>query len=141
MVFTAVTRTALTAKCQVYPRVGRASLPLYSVCVVPNYFLLIKNRIFYARSCRDAFVEVLQTRRREHLFVEVVLIQGMNDSPELARALAALLRPLPNRASINLLPYNDTGHAVFRASTPEAVEEFQRVLTEEGFVATIRTAR
>ena len=75
------------------------------------------------------------------MFVEVVLIDGMNDSPELARALAALLRPLPTRASINLLPYNDTGHDLFRASTEEAVEEFQRVLTEEGLIATIRTAR
>lgn len=92
-------------------------------------------------SRRDAFAEVLQSRRREHLFVEVVLIHGINDSPELARALAALLRPLPTRANINLLPYNDTGHAVFRASTREAVEEFQRVLMNEGLVATIRTAR
>lgn len=91
--------------------------------------------------CRDAFGDVLRSRRREHLFVEMVLIQGVNDSPELARALAALLRPLPRLASINLLPYNDTGHPSFRASTREAVDEFLRVLTEEGFVATIRTAR
>lgn len=68
-------------------------------------------------------------------------MDGINDSPELARELAALLRPLPTRASINLLPYNDTGHAVFRASPPEVVAEFQRILTEEGLVATIRTAR
>lgn len=100
--------------------------------------------VLYIASClggRDAFAEVLQSRPREHLFVEIVLIQGMNDSPDLARALALLLRPLPTRASINLLPYNDTGHPLFRASPKDAVEEFQRVLTEEGFVATIRTAR
>lgn len=90
---------------------------------------------------RDAFAEVCQFRKREHLFVEVVLMDGINDSHYLARELATLLRPLPTRASINLLPYNDTGHAVFRASTPEAVAEFQRILMEEGFVATIRTAR
>lgn len=90
---------------------------------------------------RDAFAEVLESRRREHLFVEIVLIQGINDTPELARALASLLGPLPTRASINLLPYNDTGHPVFRASSSEAVQEFQRVLNEQGFIATIRTAR
>lgn len=75
------------------------------------------------------------------MFVEVVLMQGINDTPDLARALAALLRPLPTRASINLLPYNDTGHPVFRASPMESVEEFRKILMEEGFVATIRTAR
>jgi len=90
---------------------------------------------------RDAFGEVLRSRSREHLFVEVVLIRGVNDGPGLARALASLLRPLPTRASINLLPYNDTGHPLFRAATPEAVKDFQRILNEEGFVATIRTAR
>lgn len=75
------------------------------------------------------------------MFVEIVLIQGINDSTELARELAALLRPLPTRASINLLPYNDTGHPLFRPSPMESVEEFREVLMQEGFVATIRTAR
>lgn len=92
-------------------------------------------------SFRDAFAEVMQSRRSEHLFVEVVLIQGVNDSRELAKALAELLRPLPTRASINLLPYNDTGHALFRAASQEAVEAFQTVLMQEGYVATIRSAR
>lgn len=90
---------------------------------------------------RDAFAEVLKRKGREHLFVEVVLVQQVNDTPELARALAALLKPLPTRASINLLPLNDTGHPLFRASSRERVLDFQRVLSEEGFVATIRTAR
>ncbi|CBJ49163.1 conserved unknown protein [Ectocarpus siliculosus] len=103
--------------------------------------LLVPTTVHSMAELRDAFAEVLQSRRREHLFVEVVLIEGMNDSPELARALASLLRPLPIRAGINLLPYNDTGHPFFRASPKESVEEFQRVLTQEGFVATIRTAR
>ncbi|CAM9287914.1 unnamed protein product [Ectocarpus sp. 4 AP-2014] len=103
--------------------------------------LLVPTTVHTMAELRDAFGEVLQSRRREHLFVEVVLIEGMNDSPELARALASLLRPLPIRAGINLLPYNDTGHPFFRASPKESVEEFQRVLTQEGFVATIRTAR
>ncbi|CAM9684399.1 unnamed protein product [Discosporangium mesarthrocarpum] len=84
---------------------------------------------------------LLGGRGREHLFVEVALIRGVNDSEDMARALASLLRPLPTRASVNLLPLNDTGHPTFQASTPEAVLAFQRVLTEEGYIATIRRAR
>ncbi|CAM9742305.1 unnamed protein product [Scytosiphon promiscuus] len=103
--------------------------------------LLVPTTVHTMAQLRDAFAEVLQSRGREHVFVEVVLIERVNDTPELARALAALLRPLPTRASINLLPYNDTGHPLFRASPKERVEEFQKVLMEEGFVATIRMAR
>lgn len=106
-----------------------------------SFFPFVEPRNPHPLLYRDAFAEVFQFRKRENLFVEVVLMDGINDSPELARELAALLRPLPARASINLLPYNDTGHAMFRASTREAVAEFQRILMEEGFVATIRTAR
>ncbi len=108
----------------------------------PPHLSFTLFRMNFARpGGRDAFGEVLRSRSREHLFVEVVLIRDVNDSPRLARALASLLRPLPTRASINLLPYNDTGHPLFRAATPVAVREFQRILNDEGFVATIRTAR
>ncbi|CAM9658630.1 unnamed protein product [Hapterophycus canaliculatus] len=115
-----------------------------TACDSPIYILMKSGHTACLRRLsygRDAFADVLQSRGREHVFVEVVLIQGINDTPELARALAALLKPLPTRASINLLPYNDTGHPLFRASPKESVEEFQKVLMEEGFVATIRTAR
>ncbi|CAM9637367.1 unnamed protein product [Choristocarpus tenellus] len=90
---------------------------------------------------RDAFSDVFKGRGREHLFVEVALIQGVNDSEEMAHELADLLRPLPTRASINLLPLNDIGHPTFKASTPEAVRAFQDVLVQEGYIATIRSAR
>ncbi|CAM9108458.1 unnamed protein product [Ascophyllum nodosum] len=103
--------------------------------------LLVPTTSHTMAELRDAFGEVLESRRKEHLFVEVVLIDGVNDSPDQAEALAALLKPLPTRASVNLLPYNDTGHPAFRASSREAVTKFQKILTEYGYVATIRTAR
>lgn len=131
--------TLIAGRRVVFPTACLIILTLFRASFIP----IIASRSLGTNAChyRDAFSDVLQSRRREHLFVEVVLIDGLNDSPELARALAVLLRPLPTRASINLLPYNDTGHALFRASTKEAVEEFQRVLTAEGLIATIRTAR
>lgn len=131
-------RKPLTQLSMSVPPLAYVLLPNAFPGPLPSLLWLAAPNIF---SNRDAFADVLQSRRREHLFVEVVLIDGLNDSPDLARALADLLRPLPRRASVNLLPYNDTGHALFRASSKEAVEEFQRVLTEEGLIATIRTAR
>jgi adenine C2-methylase RlmN of 23S rRNA A2503 and tRNA A37 len=35
--------------------------------------------------------------------------------------LADLLRDLPGKTRVNLLPYNDTGHPTFKPSTTEAI--------------------
>src|SRR5512142_1124824 len=48
---------------------------------------------------------VAATNRR--VFVEYVMLRGVNDSPEQARALAALLGP--QEFKVNLIPYNPTG--------------------------------
>lgn len=43
---------------------------------------------------------------------QVTMMEGVNDSPEHARQLAALLHPLRGWVKVNLLPYNDTGNAL-----------------------------
>src|ERR671913_1103511 len=45
--------------------------------------------------------------RRRKVFVEYVMLAGVNDSPERARELAALLDPTVFK--VNLIPYNPTG--------------------------------
>ena len=45
--------------------------------------------------------------RRRKVFVEYVMLAGVNDSPEHARELAALLDPKVFK--VNLIPYNPTG--------------------------------
>ena len=50
--------------------------------------------------------------RRRKVFVEYVMLGGVNDSPERARELAALLDPKVFK--VNLIPYNPTGIALRR---------------------------
>eukprot|EP00611_Tribonema_gayanum_P024018 TRINITY_DN518_c0_g1_i3.p1 TRINITY_DN518_c0_g1~~TRINITY_DN518_c0_g1_i3.p1 ORF type:complete len:235 (+),score=53.68 TRINITY_DN518_c0_g1_i3:1168-1872(+) len=90
---------------------------------------------------RDAFAEVLLQRGKEHLFVEVTMLDGINDSPDHAQAMVQLLSTLPGRTRVNLLPYNDIGHLSYRPSSPETIEEFQRILQAGGLVATVRSTR
>jgi 23S rRNA (adenine2503-C2)-methyltransferase len=96
---------------------------------------------------RDAFGEALVARgTNDHLMVECALIDGVNDAPDHADALAALLAPLPGATRVNLIPYNlNEGlgpyGSTFRPARPEAVAAFQRRILDAGAICTIRTAR
>ena len=77
-------------------------------------------------------------RRRRQVFVEYVMLDGINDHPEHARELAALLDPRAYK--VNLIPYNPTG--AYDGSPPEAIERFRAILAASpGLTATVRLTR
>ena len=67
-----------------------------------------------------------RARRRRRVFVEYVMLDGVNDLPEHARELAALLDPRVYK--VNLIPYNPTG--AYDGSSPERIERFRAILAE-----------
>ena len=75
--------------------------------------------------------------RRRRVFVEYVMLAGVNDSPADARALATALGTTAFK--VNLIPYNPTGR--FESSPREAIERFKRVLERSRIPATIRLTR
>jgi 23S rRNA (adenine2503-C2)-methyltransferase len=77
--------------------------------------------------------------RRRKVYVEYVMLAGVNDRVEQARQLAAQLKPR-NAFKVNLIPYNPTGGA-FTGSTPRAIEAFAAVLRSAGVPATVRLTR
>jgi 23S rRNA (adenine2503-C2)-methyltransferase len=77
--------------------------------------------------------------RRRRVFVEYLMLDGVNDRYEQAVALAELLEPR-KAFKVNLIPYNPTG-AGFRGSTRQAIEAFQAALRERGVPATVRLTR
>jgi 23S rRNA (adenine2503-C2)-methyltransferase len=81
----------------------------------------------------DRYIE----RRRRKVFVEYVMLDGVNDRPGHARELAALLDPRAYK--VNLIPYNPTG--AYDGSPPEAIERFRAILTEHRLTATVRLTR
>ena len=75
--------------------------------------------------------------RRRKVFVEYVMLAGVNDSPAHARQLAALL---DRRAfKVNLIPYNPTG--MFDGSSRDAIAAFKGVLDAARLPATVRLTR
>ena len=78
-------------------------------------------------------------RRRRPVFVEYLMLDGVNDHYEQAVALAALLEP--RRAfKVNLIPYNPTDSG-YRGSGREAIAAFRDALEERGLRATVRLTR
>ena len=74
-------------------------------------------------------------RTRRRIFVEYLLLDGVNDSDELADELADLLPAAGYH--VNLIAYNPTGSG-FRGSPPARVEAFARRLQRRGLAASYR---
>jgi 23S rRNA (adenine2503-C2)-methyltransferase len=84
-----------------------------------------------------AACERYRAHRRRKVFVEYVMLDGVNDLPEHARELAALLDPRAYK--VNLIPYNPTG--AYEGSPPERIERFRAILAEYRLAATVRLTR
>ncbi len=75
--------------------------------------------------------------KRRMVFIEYVMLKGVNDRFEQAVALAKILDPKVFK--VNLIPYNPTGS--YDGSSPDAINAFRAVLEEHGLRATVRLTR
>jgi 23S rRNA (adenine2503-C2)-methyltransferase len=99
------------------------------------------------RSCRSTAngnIEELMSACRRYIaktnrkiFFEYVMLDGVNDRPEHAQALAALMRgPLYH---VNIIPYNSTPDAKLGPTGEERMRAFAAILEAKGVSCTIRT--
>jgi 23S rRNA (adenine2503-C2)-methyltransferase len=77
-------------------------------------------------------------RKRRMVFIEYVMLAGVNDRCEQAIALARLLDP--RIFKVNLIPYNPSG-SVYAGSSRDAIAAFAATLEERGIRATVRLTR
>jgi 23S rRNA (adenine2503-C2)-methyltransferase len=78
-------------------------------------------------------------RPREKLTFEYVLLRDVNDRPENAREVAALVRGI--QVKINLIALNPGPGIPFEMPVSERVEEFQRILVRAGVPSFVRRPR
>jgi 23S rRNA (adenine2503-C2)-methyltransferase len=76
-------------------------------------------------------------RRRRRVFIEYVMLAGVNDS--YAQAVQLAQRLDPRIYKVNLIPYNPTG--MYDGSSPAAIAAFKAALEEHGLRATVRLTR
>ena len=83
------------------------------------------------QSCRNYFEK---TGRR--VSFEYAMIDGVNDTPRHAEALAALLSG--GGFHVNLIPLNNVAESPLRPSTPDHLKRFREILTGHGINHTVR---
>jgi len=93
---------------------------------------------------RYPLAEVLAACRRWHaakrrpVFIEYVMLAGVNDRYEQAAALARVLDPKIYK--VNLIPYNPSG-SPYDGSRAQAIETFRAAVEEHGVRVTVRLTR
>jgi 23S rRNA (adenine2503-C2)-methyltransferase len=84
-------------------------------------------------ACRDFY-----DHKHRMVFVEYVMLAGVNDSFVQAKQLAEVLDP--RMFKVNLIPFNPTD-SPYEGSSPKAIEAFAAELERHGVGATVRLTR
>jgi 23S rRNA (adenine2503-C2)-methyltransferase len=121
----------------------RLALSLHAADEALRSELMPVNERYPLREVLDA-CRAHYARKRRRVFVEYVMLAGVNDRYEQAVALAKLLVPAgadaPLMFKVNLIPFNPTS-SPFKGSSREAIAAFKAALEERGVQATVRLTR
>jgi 23S rRNA (adenine2503-C2)-methyltransferase len=98
------------------------------------------NRKYPLAELLDACVRYLDAAPRDFITFEYCMLDGVNDSPEQARALVRLVRGRV-ACKLNLIPFNPFPQSGLVRSPRERVMAFADVLQQAGIVTTIRRTR
>jgi 23S rRNA (adenine2503-C2)-methyltransferase len=105
------------------------------------------NRKYPIAELMDACVRYALRRKGESVTFEYTLMKGVNDRPEHARALVALLRDFDRRvqmkdaAKVNLIPFNPFPGTRYERPDEAAIRAFQKQLNNAGRIAPVRRTR
>ena len=83
----------------------------------------------------------LDAAPRDFITFEYCMLDGVNDTPELARELVALVKRERVPCKLNLIPFNPFAASGLTRSPRERVLAFAQVLQDAGIVTTIRQTR
>ena len=95
----------------------------------------------------DACVRYAMRKPRTSITFEYTMMQGVNDLPEHARALAKLMRRIDakvqraNTAKVNLIPFNPFAGTRFERSEETRIRDFQKLLLDAGVLTMVRRTR
>jgi 23S rRNA (adenine2503-C2)-methyltransferase len=116
----------------------RLALSLHAADEALRSELMPVNDRYPLRDVLDACLRWHERRKRQ-VFVEYLMLDGVNDRYEQALALAELLEPR-RVFKVNLIPYNPTD-AGYRGSGRDAIAAFRAALEERGIRTTVRLTR
>ena len=102
------------------------------------------NRKYPIAELLDACLRYLPAAPRDFITFEYCMLDGVNDQPEHAQQLLALVKGHGARGvpcKINLIPFNPFPDSGLKCSTRAVVLRFGQILNEGGLVTTVRKTR
>ncbi|MDZ4189538.1 MAG: 23S rRNA (adenine(2503)-C(2))-methyltransferase RlmN [Hydrogenophaga sp.] len=102
------------------------------------------NRKFPIAELLDACLRYLPAAPRDFITFEYCMLDGVNDQPEHAQQLLALVKGHGARGvpcKINLIPFNPFPDSGLKCSPRAVVLRFGQILNEGGLVTTVRKTR
>ena len=97
------------------------------------------NRKYPIKELLDACRNYPGVSNAKRITFEYVMLKGVNDSIEDAKALVRLLKGIP--AKINLIPFNPWPGSKYECSDWEQIEKFSQVVIDAGYASPVRTPR
>jgi 23S rRNA (adenine2503-C2)-methyltransferase len=97
------------------------------------------NRKYPIRDLLEACRNYPGLSNARRITFEYVMLKGINDSIEDAKALVRLLKGIP--AKINLIPFNPWPGSNYQCSEWEQIEKFSEVVFNAGYASPVRTPR
>ncbi len=113
----------------------RLALSLHGATDEVRQQIMPVNKKYPLAELLDA-CEEYQKRTRKMLFLEYILIQGVNDFEQQAHLLAKLAKRL--HAKINLIPYNKVEGLDWKRPSDLVIDRFAAILHAAKVVATVR---
>ncbi len=98
------------------------------------------NKKYPISELLDACNRYLDKAPRDFITFEYCMLDGVNDTPELAHELVKLLRHHVS-CKINLIPFNPFPASGLKRSSNERVKAFAEILVAAGLVTTVRKTR
>ncbi len=99
------------------------------------------NRKYPLVELMQACKRYLAHAPRDFITFEYCMLDGVNDQPEHARALVALVRDQAVSCKLNLIPFNPFPASGLTRSPSSRVQAFAKLLSDAGIVTTIRKTR
>jgi 23S rRNA (adenine2503-C2)-methyltransferase len=144
----AISRRRITLSTSgVVPMIGRAgdeigvmlAISLHAVRDELRDKLVPLNRKYPIAELLDACRNYPGVSNARRITFEYVMLKGVNDSAEDARALVRLLKGIP--AKINLIPFNPWPGTQYECSDWEQIEKFSEIVFNAGYASPVRTPR
>jgi 23S rRNA (adenine2503-C2)-methyltransferase len=81
----------------------------------------------------------LEKAPRDFVTFEYVMLDGINDSVEDAKALLNIVKDVP--CKFNLIPFNPFPKSGYKCSSNEQIRRFKEVLMNQEYIVTVRKTR